>query len=729
MSLEDLNSVQKKAVLYNDGPLLLLAGAGSGKTRVLTHKIAYLIEQGVNPYNILAITFTNKAAKEMKERVEEEVGYSNIWISTFHSTCVRILRREIDRIGYESSFSIYDSDDSLRLMKDCMRELDISEKQFPPKSVQATIGKQKDELIEPLEYEILSKGEYRDEIVAKVYKMYQERLEQSNALDFDDLINKTVKLFRNHKDVLEKYQNRFLHIMVDEYQDTNTAQYEFVKLLASKNKNICVVGDDDQSIYGWRGANINNILNFEKDYKNAKMIKLEQNYRSTKNILNAANAVIGNNYGRKDKELWTDNIEGESINYFKANNDIEEGKFVADTIEEYVGNGGKYKDIGVLYRQNSLSRVIEDNLVRSNLPYRIYGGVRFYDRKEIKDILAYLKAIYNNKDEISYKRIINTPRRGIGDVTIERITDFAREYNISFAEAINNQSCIESLGGTGNRVEQFSILIHDFNVFSEENNIVDIIEYVLEETGYLQDLIKENTIESRGRVENIGELLNKAIEFEGASEDKSLGAFLEEVALVADIDSHEDSVNTVSLMTLHSAKGLEFPLVFIIGFEENIFPSYMAIASPDRSDIEEERRLCYVGITRAEKDLYITSSNQRMQYGQIVYNAPSRFLDEIPEGLINKDYQDLEEKETNYMSPRMNISRPLASRNFKRPAMPTPKNVELDFTIGDTVKQLRYGEGVVLDIVPAGADYEVTVEFPEDGTKKFMAHLSRLKKV
>lgn len=735
--IASLNPMQQEAVSYTEGPLLLLAGAGSGKTRVLTNRIAYMIEKGVDPYNILAITFTNKAAREMKERVNELVGSDAVWVSTFHSTCVRILRREIQHIGYENSFTIYDADDSLRLIKECIREVNLNEKQYTPKSVQGVIGAQKDELIGPISFARESESDFRMSQIAKVYTLYQKRLKANNSLDFDDIIFLTVRLFIERPDILEKYQNRFTYIMVDEYQDTNTAQYKLIKLLAEKNQNLCVVGDDDQSIYGWRGANISNILDFEKDFKNAKVIKLEQNYRSTKNILSAANAVILNNFSRKNKSLWTENEEGKNINYIKSANDMEEGLFVAHTIKKHMESGGKLSEIAVLYRQNALSRSIEDQLVKNNIPYKIYGGVKFYDRKEIKDILSYLRSMYNSFDDIALKRIINTPKRGIGDSTVNKIAQFASEHELSFFDAMRSFECLEELGTRGKKIKEFVDLLEELKAYAENNSVTKIIEFVLERTGYLLELKAEGTDEAAGRIENIDELINKAYEFEKASEDASLPAFLEEVSLVADIDGMDESSDNVSLMTMHSSKGLEFPTVFIIGFEENIFPSYRSVFSGDLKDLEEERRLCYVGITRAEKSLYLSSATQRMQHGQIICNAPSRFLKEIPANIITQDIKSLKQKESTekplirstVVSARENIKGSFGGKSYKAAPIPAPKDIVLDFQVGDKVKQIKYGVGIVKEIKPAGADYEVSVEFPAAGVKKFMAHFSKLKKI
>ncbi len=733
--LSGLNPMQKQAVLKTEGPLLLLAGAGSGKTRVLTHRIAYLIEQGVKPYNIMAITFTNKAAKEMKERVENITPYGkDVWVSTFHSSCVRILRRDIERIGYSSQFTIYDSDDSEKLIKDILKTFNIDDKRFKPKVLMGTISAQKNELISAAAFKDMVGDEYYLQIASKVYTEYQRRLKQNNALDFDDLIMKTVQLFAQNPDVLDKYREKFLYIMVDEYQDTNTCQYNLIRQLSSKYCNICVVGDDDQSIYGWRGANIRNILDFEKDFKNAETIKLEQNYRSTKTILNAANSVIKNNISRKSKELWTDNEKGERIIFMRADNDISEAMFIANQIKKGIDEGKKYKDFAILYRNNALSRVIEDRLVKDSIPYKLLGGTPFYSRKEIKDILCYLKTLCNPHDDIAIKRIINVPKRGIGDTSVAKVSEFSLANNISMFEAICNVSQIPDIKSRGKKLQEFGALIKSLIDATSKLPVTELIELVIEKTGYKLELLKEGTEEALGRIENINELVSKAREFQDNFEDANLANFLEEVALVADIDNYSEDDNTVVLMTLHSSKGLEFPVVFIAGFEEGIFPSYMSVESESGTGVEEERRLCYVGITRAKQQLYLSCAKSRLQHGDYVSNLPSRFIKELPKEFI----QNFVEKTGSFAmntNPKLDNSQkkpynPLKSKQFSYASnIPAPKNVKLDFVVGDKVKQIKYGVGVVKQIVPAGADFEVTVEFPEVGDKKFMAMLSKLKKI
>lgn len=728
-----LNPMQKKAVLKTEGPLLLLAGAGSGKTRVLTHRIAYLIEQGIRPYNIMAITFTNKAAKEMKERVEKITPFGkDVWVSTFHSSCVRILRRDIDRLGYTSQFTIYDSDDSERLIKDILKEFNINDKNFPAKMIMNEISSQKNELISAAAYSELAGDDFRMKTISKVYVEYQKRLKQNNALDFDDLIFKTVQLFSQNPDILEKYRDRFLYIMVDEYQDTNSCQYNLIRQLSSKYQNLCVVGDDDQSIYGWRGANIRNILDFEKDFKNASVIKLEQNYRSTQTILDAANAVIKNNFNRKDKELWTDNEKGGLIKYKKAESDLEEAMFIASEIQKGKEKGREYKDFAILYRNNALSRTIEDRLVKDSIPYRLLGGVPFYSRKEIKDIMCYLKVLYNPSDDVALKRIINVPKRGIGDATVEKLSAFANSNEISIYDALSNIEEIPELKTRSKKLSDFRKLISDLSEDVLSLNIKDLLEMVMLKTGYKEELEKEGTEEALGRIDNLNELISKAAEFEEHSEKSDLSAFLEEVALVADIDNYSEEDDTVVLMTLHSSKGLEFPVVFIAGFEEGIFPSYRSILEPSPTAVEEERRLCYVGITRAKKQLYITCAKTRLQHGNYISNAPSRFIKELPDEFIENDIFSSKSSNKTIKSPTAGSSKynPKENKNYSSYSkMLSPKNVSIDFKVGDKVRQAKYGIGTVTSISPAGADYEVTVEFPSVGPKKFMAALSKFKKI
>jgi len=633
-----LNPMQKEAVLHTEGPLLLIAGAGSGKTRVLTHRMAYIANHLAKSYEMLAITFTNRAAKEMKERMLELMPYGahDMWVATFHSCCVRILRREIHHIGYNNSFVIYDMDDATKLMKGVLKELNINEKQFPPKSVLGEIGRQKDELVGPEDYAAMKRGDYRGEIITDIYKEYQKQLYSNNALDFDDIILKTLEIFMHHPIILDKYSRRFRYIMVDEYQDTNTAQYQLVRLLASVHGNICVVGDDDQSIYGWRGANIRNILDFEKDFYGATTIKLEQNYRSTGNILQAANGVIANNMGRKGKNLWTNAAPGETLNYFKAESDYREADYIVDKIAEGLADGAKYKDFAVLYRMNSLSRLIEEKLVERNLRYRIYGGIRFYERREVKDVLAYLRAIHNPHDDISVKRIINVPKRGIGNVAIEFFEQAASHNGIKFYDAIKNAEKYSENAARNKKITEFVTLIEDFRGLAATLPLEELVKEVLTKTGYHSSIIAEDEADGTDRANNLSELINKAAGYESSDQEgfSALATFLEDVALVADIDDHSDSDDAVALMTLHSSKGLEFPTVFLPAFEEGIFPTYRAVTSGDPSDIEEERRLCYVGITRARQRVYISMAGRRMHNGQTISHSTSRFLQEIPQELI-----------------------------------------------------------------------------------------------
>lgn len=737
MSIQDklmsLNDMQKKAVLHTEGPLLLLAGAGSGKTRVLTHRIAYLIENGVRPFNILAITFTNKAAREMRERVAAITPQGDeVWVSTFHSTCVRILRREIDKIGYSNQFSIYDARDSERLIKDILKENNISDKVYPPKMIMSVIGGAKDKLNTPEDYMKIAEKDFRMRKVADVYAIYQNRLKENNALDFDDLIFKTVELFSLRPEILEKYQERFKYIMVDEYQDTNFAQYQLVRLLAKKYNNLCVVGDDDQSIYGWRGADINNILDFEKDFKDTTVIKLEQNYRSTSHILDAANSVIKQNRARKVKALWTEEGDGEKLKFYNAEGDREEAAYICDNITKGVTSGKKYSDYAVLYRNNALSRVIEEQLVKSDIPYRLFGGTRFYDRMEIQDIISYLKLLNNPADEIAVKRIINVPKRSIGDTTVGKVSQYALENGISFYMALCDCDKIDSISQRAKTaIGKFTELINDFYVDSQELSVPDLIEKILDDTGYRPELEAIDTDESRGRLENLEELISKATEFDEANEDATLAQFLEEVALVADVDSFTEDEDTIVLMTLHSSKGLEFDTVFIAGFEESIFPGYRAMQDGTQKELEEERRLCYVGITRAKRKLYLTAAKNRLQHGQRVFNMPSRFLKEIPSQLIDKEEQGLTvrkadsafnfESTVHYKNP--------ARKSLNPYKMPEPKNVELNYTVGDMVRHIKFGIGEVLEMSPAGADYEITVEFKNAGTKKLMSKFANLKKI
>ena len=625
MSLLDaLNEPQRQAVMATDGPLLILAGAGSGKTRVLTHRTAYLIEEcGVNPYNIMAITFTNKAAGEMRERIDQMVGYGSesIWVCTFHSTCVRILRRYIDRLGFGTNFTIYDSDDQKTLMKDICKRLEIDTKMYKEKMFLSAISSAKDELIDPIEFETRAAGDYVKRKQTQVYREYQQALKQNNALDFDDLIMKTVELFKLDKEVLASYQDRFRYIMVDEYQDTNTAQFELIRLLALKYQNLCVVGDDDQSIYKFRGANIYNILNFEHHFPDATVIKLEQNYRSTQNILDAANAVIANNQGRKEKRLWTDNGAGDKITFEQLDTAAEEADFVARDIARRVRKGEyQYKDCAILYRTNAQSRLFEERFITANIPYKIFGGVNFYARKEVKDLLAYLKTIDNGQDDLAVRRIINIPKRGIGAASINKVALYAQEQEISFYDALCVAEQVPGLGKAAAKIRPFVLFIQSMKAKAKLLSVADLLQEVIETTGYVRELEAEGTDEAEARIENIDELISKAVDYAEGEEAPTLNGFLENVALVADIDSFDENSDYVVLMTLHSAKGLEFPNVYLAGLEDGLFPSYMSITSDNsQAEIEEERRLAYVGITRAKKNLTITSARVRMVRGQTQY--------------------------------------------------------------------------------------------------------------
>ena len=733
MSIYDtLNPTQKEAVFHTEGPVLILAGAGSGKTRVLTHRIAYLIEEcQVNPWNILAITFTNKAAGEMRERVDDLVGFGSehIWVSTFHSTCVRILRRYIDRLGYDNSFTIYDSDDQKSLIKEICKRLQIDTKQFPEKSIMGEISKAKDELVTPSEYELNCVGDYRKSKIAQIYKEYQKQLKANNALDFDDLLFKTVELFQFNPDILEQYQERFQYIMVDEYQDTNTVQFKFVSMLARKYRNLCVVGDDDQSIYKFRGANIFNILNYEKQYPDATVIKLEKNYRSTKNILNAANAVIRHNQERKNKTLWTDNKEGDLIEFHQYNNEYEESGSIVEEIEKIAKELDiPYSDIAILYRTNAQSRVFEEKFVIKNIPYKIIGGVNFYQRKEIKDLISYLKVIHNGQDDLAVKRIINVPKRSIGATSVEKIQEYALGRNISFLDAVFEADQIMSLGKAATKVLGFKELIEQLREKQETMLPSELFTEILETTGYIKELEAEDTEEAKGRIENIDELLNKIVAYEETAENPDLGELLEEIALVADIDGLETDNNNVVLMTLHSAKGLEFPYVFLCGMEDGMFPSYMTIVSEDPTEIEEERRLCYVGITRAKEKLYLSAARKRMIRGQSQFNKVSRFIDEIPKELLKLDHpmDEIEKEPESKLSfgPKHQYRNPYQVNR----SVPT-KASGLEYTKGDTVSHSKFGPGVVLDIVSGGKDYEVTVQFNRCGVKKMFASFAKLKKI
>lgn len=745
MSIYDtLNEQQKKGVYTTKGPVLLLAGAGSGKTRVLTHRIAYLIgELGVNPWNIMAITFTNKAAGEMKERVGNLVGAGSesIWVTTFHSTCVRILRRYADRIGFDNNFTIYDTDDQKSVMKEICKRLQIDTKMFKERAILSAISSAKDELVTPEEYVLGSMGDYRKQKIGAAYQEYQAVLHKNNAMDFDDLIVKTVELFKTNGDVLEGYQKRFQYIMVDEYQDTNTAQFELIRLLASAHHNLCVVGDDDQSIYKFRGANIRNILDFEKVYPEAEVIRLEQNYRSTQNVLDAANAVIRNNKGRKSKTLWTDQEQGNSIHFRQFDTAYEEAEFIADDVAKKKREGtADYGDCAVLYRTNAQARLLEERFVVEGIPYNVVGGVNFYARREIKDLLAYLKTIDNGKDDLAVKRIINVPKRGIGMTTIVKIQDYADMLEISFYDALRRADEISGIAGkTAAKLKPFVNMIQAFRSKLEFYGLEDLLKDVIETTGYIQSLEDSDDEDADSRIENIDELISKVVAFEEIHDQPTLGEFLEEVALVADIDNVEEGNNKVLLMTLHSAKGLEFSHVYMAGMEDGVFPSYMTIVSDDPEEIEEERRLAYVGITRARKDLTLCYAKMRMIRGETQMNAVSRFVKEIPQELLDNRIPGARMRPVAVDAPKRTavenkpfiagggvgslnaagISKGVAAVSGGKP----------DYDIGDRVKHVKYGEGTVTDLEPGARDYKVTVDFDDAGQKIMYAAFAKLIKI
>ena len=743
MSIYDtLNPPQREAVAQTEGPVLILAGAGSGKTRVLTHRIAYLMdEKGVNPWNILAITFTNKAAQEMRERVDKLVGFGSesIWVSTFHSACVRILRRHIDNLGYDTNFTIYDTDDQKSLMKDVCRKMNIDTKIYKERSLLAQISHAKDELLTPDDMEMKAAGDYNMKKVASVYREYQAALRKNNALDFDDLIVKTVELFEKCGAVLEYYQERFKYIMVDEYQDTNTAQFKFISLLAQRYQNLCVVGDDDQSIYKFRGANIGNILGFEHVFPDARVIRLEQNYRSTRNILNAANQVIANNTERKAKTLWTENEEGSKVHFRQFLNAYEEAEYVAGEISKLKRNGlGNYRDCAILYRTNAQSRIFEEKFIAANIPYKLVGGVNFYARKEIKDLLCYLKTIDNARDDLAVQRIINVPKRGIGATTLGRVQDYADNMGISLYEALRVAEEVPSIGRSLSKIDGFVTFIQMLKSKADVMTVEEILQEVIDSTGYVAELEAEDTEESRARIENIDELISKTVAYQEAMEEQNqpatLSGFLEEVALVADIDTVDPDQDYVLLMTLHSAKGLEFPKVFMVGMEDGIFPSHMTISYGDDGELEEERRLCYVGITRAMKDLTLTCAQQRMIRGETQYNRVSRFVREIPRELVDLGHTIQEKKpKVEDMIPTpakySKMKEILQGRNYKPREFKVTKANSLEYEVGDTVRHIKFGVGIVKEIVEGGRDYEVTVEFDKVGVKKMFASFAKLKKI
>lgn len=776
--LDSLNDRQREAVEQIEGPVLILAGAGSGKTKALTTRIAYMIDScGINPWNIMALTFTNKAAGEMRDRVDSIVGFGSesIWVSTFHSTCVRILRRYIDRLGYDDNFTIYDTDDQKTVMKDVCKRLEIDTKMLKERSLMSAISSAKDELISPVEFEMNTMGDFKQQKIAKVYKEYQAVLKKNNALDFDDLIVKTVELFKSCPDVLEYYQDRFRYIMVDEYQDTNTAQFELIRLLAAKNRNLCVVGDDDQSIYKFRGANIRNILDFEKVYTEAKVIKLEQNYRSTQTVLDAANAVIRHNIGRKDKALWTNKGEGSRIHFKQFDSAYDEAAYVAEDIAQKAREGiVQYGECAILFRTNAQARLMEERFVVKGIPYDVVGGVNFYSRKEIKDLLAFLKTIDNGKDDVAVKRIINVPKRGIGATTISKVQDHAIARNISFYEALQEADQIMTIGKSAVKLQPFVTMIQTFRSKLEFYGLTELINDIIETTGYITELEANDEEDAKNRIENIEELINKIVSYEETHDQPTLGEFLEDVALVADIDGVSDDDNKVLLMTLHSAKGLEFPHVYLTGMEDGIFPSYMTITSDDNMEIEEERRLAYVGITRAKDELTVTCARQRMVHGETQYNPVSRFVKEIPGELLDQklpakkkmdydDYDDDSYERSAFKAAPFGISKSdLPNSNIFDHGPAKPKAIlrkrttaeenrpyiakglgslagvakggaltggSLDYSAGDRVTHIKYGFGTVMKIEEGPRDFQVTVDFDGAGTKIMYAAFAKLKKL
>ncbi len=788
MSIYDtLNKEQREAVFHTDGPVLILAGAGSGKTRVLTHRIAYLIEKcQVNPWNIMAITFTNKAAGEMRERVDDLVGYGSesIWVATFHSTCVRILRRYADRIGFDNNFTIYDTDDQKTIMKEVCKKLQIDTKMLKERTIMGAISSAKDELISPVEYDLNSIGDFTKQKISKAYMEYQAVLRKNNAMDFDDLIVKTIELFKNCPDVLRQYQEKFQYIMVDEYQDTNTAQFELIRLLAGAYRNLCVVGDDDQSIYKFRGANIRNILDFEKVYQDAFIVKLEQNYRSTSNVLEAANSVIRNNVGRKEKALWTDKEGGSRLHFRQFDYAYEEAEYIAlDVAKKKREVICDYKDCAVLFRTNAQARILEEQFVKAGIPYDVVGGVNFYSRKEIKDLLAYLKTIDNGKDDVAVKRIINVPKRGIGATTIVRVQEYADSRNISFYEALREADQIMTIGKSASKLKPFVDMIQVFRSKLEFYGLEELIKDIIETTGYVAQLEADNDEEAKARIENIDELISKIVSYEEEHEEASLSEFLEEVALVADIDGVNEDSNKVLLMTLHSSKGLEFPHVYLAGMEDGIFPSYMTITSDDPAEVEEERRLAYVGITRAKEDLTLSCAKQRMIRGETQYNPVSRFVREIPGELLDnrlpvskkREFEEYEEtsyeraafkqkpyaglgtvqheqKETvtsgrntynSIVKPKAVVKKPTTNAAVKPFIAKQDKFSDmagiskgapsmsgtLSYGEGDRVRHIKFGEGTVKAIVEEPRDYQVTVEFDDYGPKKMLAAFAKLQKI
>ena len=746
MSIYDtLNKEQKEAVFCTEGPLLMLAGAGTGKTRSITHRIVYLIrEKGVYPWNILAITFTNKAAQEMKERAQDllEADSEDLWISTFHSLCNRILRRSIEMIGYKNNFTIYDADDQKALMKSVLKELNIDKELFTEKAVLSRISAAKNECMTPTDFRNAN-DDFRGQMIADIYERYQKGLRDNNALDFDDLLMKTVELFQAYPDILEYYQERFRYIMVDEYQDTNSVQFLLVSMLARRYQNLCVVGDDDQSIYRFRGANIHNILNFEKVFPGARVIRLEQNYRSTGNILDAANSVIVNNIGRKGKKLWTSNPKGELVHFNEYDTEYDEADGVASRIRFLKMRGAEYSDMAILYRTNAQSRLFEEKLKQRNIPYAIVRGISFYDRKEIKDLMSYLKVVDSGVDDLAVKRIINVPRRGIGQTSINRVDDYAAAQGIRFLEAVFNVERIPGIGRSASNIRKFGEMIRDFQRYAMESDISDLMDYIIETTGYRDELEAEDTPEARSRLEDIDELMNDIAYYEDSTDEPSLSEFLAEKELYtlnAGIDNLEDDENKVLLMTLHNAKGLEFANVFLGGMEENVFPGYMTLKNGDPEEVEEERRLCYVGITRAKERLYLSAAHRRMFQGRPQYNPVSRFIEEIDEAYIDTGLDRRAPMRKKLKETPADISRSSSGKKWipPEPSKKKPYHLEdfrrkpvssLDYDAGDIVKHIKFGRGTVEAIKKRGDDFEVTVNFDRVGHKKMIASFAKLKKL
>lgn len=731
--LNTLNEKQQEAVVNTEGPILILAGAGSGKTTVLVNRIAYMIsEQRVNPYNILAITFTNKAANEMKSRIEAKIGdlSQSMWVGTFHSICVRILRVYIDLLGYERNFVIYDTADSKTVMKECLKELNLDEKNFPVRSVLSNISSAKDDLMDPVTYESVYKSDFRKAVIAKVYKLYQQKLKKNNALDFDDIVLNTVKILSENPDVLMKYQNRFQYIMVDEYQDTNNVQYMLISLLAGGYRNLCVVGDDDQSIYKFRGANIRNILDFEKEFPDARVIKLEQNYRSTQNILDAANTVIANNRGRKGKELWTENGCGDKIKVYTGSNEYDEGRYIAKTISDHVKEGGKYSNCAILYRTNAQSRVVEEMLMREAVPYRVLAGLRFYDRKEIKDIVAYLRTVLNPNDDVSLTRIINEPKRGIGGTTIAKAQEAANKEDTSIYAVISRANDYPSLARAAGKLMEFAKLIADLSKSAQAMKLSEFVTKVLADSGYMTMLQLENTVEAQTRIDNLNEFMSVVVEYEnGAESDHDLAGFLESVSLISDIDSYDEDQDAAVLMTIHSAKGLEFPIVFLSGLEEGLFPGMRSMNSEE--DIEEERRLCYVAITRAKQTLHITKTEQRTLYGKTMPSMASRFFKEIPPVFL-EETASARAKAAGVMKAAGIGYQPQDQRRkeiYIKPKQEEPLPEAVQFKPGDFVEHRKFGRGEIISVQQFGKDAKLEIHFESVGVKHLMAVFAKLKKV